>query len=760
MDIARRIADELEVGRGQVEATIGLLDGGATVPFVARYRKEATGGLDDVQLRRLEERLRYLRELEAERERVILSVTEQGKLTPELEAKLREAETLARLDDLYAPYRKKRRTLAQIAREAGLGPLADRLLDEPDVVPEEAAAAFVDAERGVADVDAALDGARHVLVERFAEDADLLADLRDLARATGRLVSKVVDGKQVEGARFRDWFDFGEAVASIPAHRILALLRGEREGALTVRVEIPAPEDGPSEGERRVARRFGIEDRGRPADRWRLLAVRVAWRGRISVGVETFLLGELRERAERQAIGVFASNLRDLLLAPPAGPRVTMGLDPGIRTGVKVAVVDATGKVVDTATVYPFAPRHDVAGARAALTRLLQVHGVELIAIGNGTAGRETDRLVAEVLDGWQGPRPARVTVHEAGASVYSASEVASEELPQLDVTLRGAVSIARRLQDPLAELVKIEPRSIGVGQYQHDVDGRDLARSLDGVVEDCVNAVGVDLNTASPSLLARVAGLGPSVARAIVAWRDEHGAFRQRRQLMDVPRLGPKTWEQCAGFLRIRGGDNPLDASAVHPEAYPVVERLLQRTGRPIHAVLGDAALLRSVDPRSLVDDRFGLPTVRDILAELDKPGRDPRPAFRSAAFQEGVEELKDLRPGMILEGAVTNVTDFGAFVDVGVHQDGLVHVSRLSERFVRDPREIVRAGQIVKVKVIEIDLDRKRVSLSMRLGDEPGAPKPREPRESRDGRGRPQRPPARPEPSMGSLGDLFRRR
>ena len=456
MDIARRIADELEVGRGQVEATIGLLDGGATVPFVARYRKEATGGLDDVQLRRLEERLRYLRELEAERERVILSVTEQGKLTPELEAKLREAETLARLDDLYAPYRKKRRTLAQIAREAGLGPLADRLLDEPDVVPEEAAAAFVDAERGVADVDAALDGARHVLVERFAEDADLLADLRDLARATGRLVSKVVDGKQVEGARFRDWFDFGEAVASIPAHRILALLRGEREGALTVRVEIPAPEDGPSEGERRVARRFGIEDRGRPADRWRLLAVRVAWRGRISVGVETFLLGELRERAERQAIGVFASNLRDLLLAPPAGPRVTMGLDPGIRTGVKVAVVDATGKVVDTATVYPFAPRHDVAGARAALTRLLQVHGVELIAIGNGTAGRETDRLVAEVLDGWQGPRPARVTVHEAGASVYSASEVASEELPQLDVTLRGAVSIARRLQDPLAELVKI----------------------------------------------------------------------------------------------------------------------------------------------------------------------------------------------------------------------------------------------------------------------------------------------------------------
>ena len=713
MDIARRIAEELEVGRGQVDAAVGLLDGGSTVPFIARYRKEVTGGLDDVQLRRLEERLRYLRELESERARVLEAISEQGKLTPDLEARIREADTLARLEDLYAPYRKKRRTLAQIAREAGLEPLADRLLGDPDVVPDEAALAFVDPERGVADAQAALDGARHILVERFAEDADLLADLREWARAAGRVVSKVVDGKQNEGARFRDWFDFSEAVGTIPSHRMLALLRGEREGALTVRIETPVPEEGPSEPERRVARRFGIEDRGRPADRWRLLAVRVAWRGRISVGIESFLLTEVRERAEKQAIGVFASNLRDLLLAPPAGPKVTMGLDPGIRTGVKVAVVDVTGKVVDTATVYPGPPRNDVAGAKAVLERLVRAHGVELISVGNGTASRETERLVADMLEGWQGPKPVRVTVHEAGASVYSASEVASEELPQLDVTLRGAVSIARRLQDPLAELVKIDPKAIGVGQYQHDVDARELARSLEVVVEDCVNAVGVDLNTASPSLLARVAGLGPSLARNIVAWRDEHGAFRDRRQLLDVSRLGPKTWEQCAGFLRIRGGTSPLDASAVHPEAYPVVERLLTKVGRPIHAVLGDGALLRALDPRSLTDDRFGLPTVRDILAELEKPGRDPRPAFKSATFQEGIEDLRDLKLGMILEGAVTNVTDFGAFVDIGVHQDGLVHISRLSDRFVRDPREVVRAGQIVKVKVMEVDLERKRVGL-----------------------------------------------
>jgi uncharacterized protein len=763
-----------------VDAAVKLLDEGATVPFIARYRKEATDGLDDVQLRALEERLRYLRELEAERARVLASLAELGKLDAELEARVREAETKARLDDLYAPHKPKRRTLAQVAREAGLGPLADALLSDPTLEPAAFALQFVDAERGVADGKAALDGARHILVERMAEDADLVADLRQWSREQGRLTSKVVEGKEAAAHQFRDWFDFSEAFATVPSHRALAIFRGEKEGLLTATLATPQPESGPSEPERRVARRFGIVDQGRPADRWLADTARLAWRGRIGVGVQITLLSEVRERAEAAAIDVFGHNLRDLLLAAPAGPQVVLGLDPGIRTGVKVAVVDATGKVLDTATVYPFAPKHDVAGALVALERLCLAHGVQLIAIGNGTASRETERLAADLLARLPTPRPTRVVVSEAGASVYSASEVATEELPGLDVSLRGAVSIARRLQDPLAELVKIDPRSIGVGQYQHDVDTHALARRLDAVIEDCVNGVGVDLNTASPSLLSRVAGLSASVARGVVAWRDAHGAFRSRRQLLEVPRLGARTFEQCAGFMRVRGGDEPLDASAVHPEAYPVAARILAAVGKDVAAVQADPGALRRLDPRRFVDERFGEPTVRDILTELEKPGRDPRPAFRSATYLEGVERVADLRPGMVLEGTVTNVAAFGAFVDVGVHQDGLVHISRLSDRFVRDPREVVRVGQIVQVKVLEVDLARDRVSLTLRMDDVPGEPPPRpapRPGGPPPGRGGPpaggdrRGPPAggdrrgpprreetrRDEGSMGQLGDLF---
>ncbi|MCB9760367.1 MAG: RNA-binding transcriptional accessory protein [Alphaproteobacteria bacterium] len=760
MTVTARIAQELSATLQQVEAAVRLLDEGHTVPFIARYRKEATQGLDDAQLRTLEERLRYLRNLESERERILGAVREQGKLTPELEAKLLDAETLARLEDLWAPYRPKRQTRAQKAIEAGLEPLADALLAHPERAPEARAQGFVDPEKGVETPKDALDGARDILTQRMAEDADLLETLRERLRRHGVVVSAVREGKEAEGARFRDWFDYRERWADLPSHRALALFRGAAEEILSVTLVDEADvADQPSWGQQAIAARYGVADRGRPGDAWLAQVVWLAWKVKVSLRVEVTLMAELRARAEAGAIQVFADNLRDLLLAAPAGPRVVLGLDPGIRTGVKVAVVDHTGKLLDTATVYPHPPKRDVAGALATLRVLVERHGVELIAIGNGTASRETDRLAATLLGEVKGGAVNKVVVNEAGASVYSASALASEELPQTDVSLRGAVSIARRLQDPLAELVKIDPKSIGVGQYQHDVTPSDLARALDAVVEDCVNAVGVDLNTASPALLQRVAGLSPSLARAVVAWRDANGAFRSRKQLLDVPRLGPRTFEECAGFLRIRGGDDPLDASAVHPEAYPVVQRIQAHTGKALGELMGDASLLRRLRPQAFTDETFGVLTVRDILTELEKPGRDPRPAFVAARFKEGVETLTDLKPDMVLEGTVTNVTHFGAFVDIGVHQDGLVHVSQLADRFVKDPREVVRAGQVVTVRVLEVDLERKRVSLSMRSGKAP-------PRQERRGSGRERpaprersRPQKRKEESgFGSFGDLLK--
>jgi uncharacterized protein len=759
VDIVTRIAHELSASPRSVAAAVALLDEGATVPFVARYRKEATGGLDDVQLRALDERLRYLRELEAERGRILEALREQGVLDAALEARILEADTKSRLDDLYLPYRKRRKTRADKAREAGLEPLLDALLADPRLDPERTAAAYVSPEHELPDAKAALEGARWILMDRFGLDADLVADLREWVRAHARVASKVIDGKQTEGARFRDWFDYAEPFANVPSHRAMALFRGRTDGVLEVGLQLPEFE-GLAPPERRLARAFGIEDRGRPADAWLIAGVRLGWKAKLLTRIELALLTELRERAEEGAIHVFARNLRDLLLAAPAGAKITMGLDPGIRTGVKVVVIDPTGKLLDAATVYPFPPKRDEEGSLTTLAGLVRKHGVELIAIGNGTASRETDRLAIELINRLPSPRPTKVIVSEAGASVYSASEIGSEELPQLDVSLRGAVSIARRLQDPLAELVKIDPKAIGVGQYQHDVPQGALSRSLDGVVEDCVNAVGVDLNTASPALLARVSGLSTTLARHVVAWRDEHGAFRSRRQLLDVPRLGAKTFEQCAGFLRIRDGAEPLDATGVHPEAYPVVQRIQKQLGRPVAELMGNHAALRALRPEAFTDERFGLPTVRDILAELEKPGRDPRPRFETATLLEGVERLEDLVPGMITEGTVTNVTAFGAFVDIGVHQDGLVHISRLSDRFVRDPHEVVHAGQVVRVKVLEVDLPRKRVSLSMRMDDEPGQitkrggsePRPPKPDDRRGG-------PARGREHMGSLGDLLRR-
>ena len=717
--IIRRIATELAVREPQVAATIALLDEGSTVPFIARYRKEATGGLDDTQLRTLDERLTYLRDLEDRRAAILSSISEQGKLTDALKAKLDEAETKARLEDLYLPFKPKRRTKAQIAREQGLAPLAEGLLTDPSQVPDVLAATFVDADKGVADVKAALDGARQILMEQFAEDADLLGRLREHLWDSGVLTAQLVDGMADKGAKFADYFDYSETIRTVPSHRALALLRGRTENVLSLKL-VPADE---AVCERMIAVRFGITDQGRPADAWLLDTVRWTWKVKLHLHVELELVSRLREAAEAEAIRVFALNLKALLLQAPAGMLPTLGLDPGIRTGVKAAALDATGKVVDTATLYPFPPRNDLEGSLAALAALCRRHAIRLIAIGNGTASRETERLVAEMNKRHPELKVQKVVVNEAGASVYSASELAAREFPDMDVTLRGAVSIARRLQDPLAELVKIDPKSIGVGQYQHDVNQTQLGHSLDAVVEDCVNAVGVEVNTASAALLARVAGLSSTVAGNIVAFRDRNGPFPDRESLKQVERLGAKAFEQSAGFLRIRNGRNPLDASAVHPESYPVVQAILARCNQPITAVIGDTALLRRLSPTEFVNDRFGEPTVRDIIKELEKPGRDPRPDFKTASFQDGVEEIKDLKPGMVLEGCVTNVTNFGAFVDIGVHQDGLVHISALADHFVKDPHTVVHPGDVVRVKVLEVDLPRKRIALTMRMGDVPAA-------------------------------------
>ncbi len=712
--VSRRIADELSVRDEQVRAAVELLDGGSTVPFIARYRKEVTGGLDDAQLRQLEERLHYLRELDERRASILESIRGQGKLDAALEQQIMLAETKARLEDIYLPYKPKRRTKAQIAREAGHEPVADALLGDPTTDP-----AQYTAEQ--------LDGARAILVERFAEDADLVGELRELMWNRGQITSRVRPGKEEAGAKFADYFEFGEPFTKLPSHRILALLRGEKEEVLTLHLEPDIEEPEPGERsiyEGRIALKFDIADQGRPADTWLLDTVRWAWRTKLQVSLGIDIRMRLRQSAEKDAVDVFAANLRDLLLAAPAGTRTTMGLDPGFRTGVKVAVVDGTGKVVATETIYPHKPQGQTEKSLAVLGALVARFGVELIAIGNGTASRETDALAAELISRIPENKPTKIVVSEAGASVYSASAYASQELPELDVSLRGAVSIARRLQDPLAELVKIDPKSIGVGQYQHDVSETLLARSLGAVVEDAVNAVGVDVNTASVPLLARVSGVSTAVAESIVAHRNQNGPFRNRTALRDVPRLGPKAFEQCAGFLRIREGDDPLDNSAVHPEAYPVVRRIVDSTGRGVLEIIGNTTVLKSLRPADFTDERFGLPTVTDIISELEKPGRDPRPEFKTAEFAAGVEKVADLQPGMVLEGVVTNVAAFGAFVDVGVHQDGLVHVSAMSHNFVRDPREVVKSGDVVKVKVLEVDVPRQRIGLSLRLDDEPGKP------------------------------------
>ena len=726
LSIENRIAAEIAAQPAQVVAAVALLDGGATVPFIARYRKEVTGGLDDTQLRLLEERLGYLRELEERREAVLSSIAEQGKLSDALKEQILAADTKARVEDLYLPYKPKRRTKAQIAREAGLQTLADALRAAPASVPETLALGYVDAARDVADAKAALDGARAIVLEEFSEDATLVGELREWLFGVGQIRAKVVEGKQNEGAKYRDYFDHAEAIRSIPSHRLLALFRARNEGILDLALEPGADrEAGNAYAEGRIALHFGIESRGRPGDAWLRECCRLLWRVKLSPQLTLDLFGRAREAGEAEAIRVFGNNLKDLLMAAPAGQRVVMGLDPGIRTGVKVAMVDATGKLLGSGTIYPHEPRNEWDRSIAYLAAACRQFDVGLIAIGNGTASRETDKLAGELMRKHADLKVAKVVVSEAGASVYSASELAAKEFPDLDVSLRGAVSIARRLQDPLAELVKIEPKAIGVGQYQHDVNQIKLARSLDGVVEDCVNAVGVDVNTASAALLARVAGLAPAVAENVVKYRDANGAFRTREAIRKVPRLGDKAFEQCAGFLRVTRGDNPLDASAVHPESYPVVERIVGASGRGVQQIIGDSAFLRSLKAESYVDERFGVPTVRDILRELEKPGRDPRPQFHMAQFADGIEEVKDLQPGMVLEGRVSNVAAFGAFVDIGVHQDGLVHVSALSSKFVKDPRDAVKAGDIVKVKVLEVDLARKRIALTMRLDDPIGEPR-----------------------------------
>lgn len=758
--VQQRIADELGVHEHQVGATVALLDEGATVPFIARYRKERTGGLDDIQLRTLEERLRYLRELEERRAAVLESVREQGKLDDALEAQILLADTKARLEDIYLPYKPKRRTKAQIAREAGLEPLADGLLADPSQDPQAVAAGYLNPEAGVDDAAAALAGARAILVERFTEDADLIGTLREQVWTAGRMTAKVREGKEQAGAKFADYFAFAEPLTKLPSHRVLAMLRGEKEEVLDLTIDPHGDSTGDDGAgaayEGQIARRFGIRDEGRPADQWLAETVRWAWRTRILLRLDLDLRTRLREAAEEEAIRVFATNLRDLLLAAPAGTRATLGLDPGFRTGVKVAVVDATGKVVATDTIYPHQPANRWNESLATLERLAREHDVELVAIGNGTASRETDKLAADLVK--LRPGLTKVMVSEAGASVYSASAFASQELPGMDVSLRGAVSIARRLQDPLAELVKIDPKSIGVGQYQHDLPDFALSRSLDAVVEDCVNAVGVDLNTASTPLLSRVSGITPGLAENIVAHRENHGPFRTRTALKEVARLGPKAFEQCAGFLRIREGDDPLDASGVHPEAYPLVRRIVDTSGRELKGLLGDTRTLREFRPADFADEVFGVPTVTDVLRELEKPGRDPRPSFQTATFSDGVEKLTDLTPGMRLEGVVTNVAAFGAFVDVGVHQDGLVHVSAMSKRFVSDPREVVKPGDVVKIKVLDVDVDRKRISLTLRLDDELPAPGGGG-RQPRGGGGRPQRKPKPGSTTGGAIADAFRR-
>jgi protein Tex len=763
--IEHRIAIELSVRPSQVIAAVQLLDEGATVPFIARYRKEVTGGLDDTQLRTLEERLTYLRELEERREAIVASIEEQGKMTPELKSEILQAETKQRLEDLYLPYKQKRRTKAQIAREAGIAPLAEALLNDPNLVPETEAAKYFNTEAGFADTKAVLDGARQILMEQFAEDAQLLGALREYLEEHGVVKSVVAEGKENEGAKFRDYFDYSEPLVDIPSHRALALFRGRNEGMLQVSLVLDSELDaetkpvGHNPCESRIAARFGIKDQGRPADKWLSDTVRWTWKIKVFMHLELELMNALRERAEEEAIRVFGRNLKDLLLAAPAGPRAVLGLDPGIRTGCKIAVVDRTGKLLDTATIYPHEPRNDWEGSLHVLAALCAKHQVELISIGNGTASRETDKLVADLMKRYPAMKLTKIMVSEAGASVYSASEFAAKEFPELDVSLRGAVSIARRLQDPLAELVKIEPKAIGVGQYQHDVSQTRLAKALDAIVEDCVNAVGVDLNTASVALLTRISGLNSSLAANIVAYRDIHGAFPDRQALLKVPRLGDKTFEQAAGFLRIMNGDNPLDASAVHPEAYPVVERILADIKKGIKEVIGDSRTVKSVNAAKYADDKFGLPTVQDILKELEKPGRDPRPEFKAATFREGVEKLSDLEPGMMLEGVVTNVANFGAFVDIGVHQDGLVHVSALADRFVKDPHEVVKAGDIVKVKVLEVDLQRQRVALTMRMSDTPTQKKGMPPSAGGNRPGQvPQRRDARPtQPSQGAMAAAF---
>ena len=717
------IASELKARAEQVDAAVRLLDEGNTVPFIARYRKEVTGGLDDTQLRQLESRLGYLRELDDRRQSILKSIDEQGKLTPELANAINGTLNKTELEDLYLPYKQKRRTRGQIAIEAGLEPLAETLWQEPSHDPEQLAATYVGADKGVADVRAALDGARYILMERFAEDATLLAKVRDYLWKNAHVVARVVEGKEEEGAKFRDYFDHHEALSGVPSHRALAMFRGRNEGVLQLSLNAdPQFEEAPREsyGETLIVEHLNLRLNNAPADSWRKAVVSWTWRIKVLLHLETELMGTIRERAEDEAINVFARNLHDLLMAAPAGMRSTMGLDPGLRTGVKVAVVDATGKLVATDTIYPHTGQ--MAKAATAVAALCAKHQVELVAIGNGTASRETERFFLDVQKQYPAINAQKVIVSEAGASVYSASELAALEFPDLDVSLRGAVSIARRLQDPLAELVKIDPKSIGVGQYQHDVSQSQLAKKLDAVVEDCVNAVGVDLNTASVALLTRVAGLTCMMAQNIVSWRDENGRFQNRQQLLKVSRLGPKAFEQCAGFLRINHGDNPLDASTVHPEAYPLVERILAATEQALSALMGNSGGLRDLNARDFTDERFGLPTVTDIIKELEKPGRDPRPEFKTAQFAEGVETLNDLLPGMILEGAVTNVTNFGAFVDIGVHQDGLVHISSLSDKFVEDPHQVVKAGDIVKVKVMEVDMQRKRIALTMRLDEQPG--------------------------------------
>lgn len=718
------IAAELGVKLEQITASINLLDEGSTVPFISRYRKEVTGGLDDSQLRTLEQRLGYLRELEDRRATILKSIEEQDKLTEDLKKAILAAETKTVLEDLYLPYKPKRRTRGQIAIEAGLEPLADLLFGDPAENPEQKAESYIDADKGVADVKAALEGARYILMERFSEDAKLLGQLRETIKSEGVLISSVFTGKEQEGEKFQDYFDYREAYKKVPSHRALALFRGRNEGILRVSLNLDLPDDfkGAHPCESKIAAHFGIADQGRAADTWLLECVRWTWRVKLLTHIELDLMNDLRDRAEDEAITVFANNLKDLLMAAPAGPKACIGLDPGLRTGVKVAVIDATGKLVDHCAIYPHAPKNQWDQSINTLAMLAKKHKIDLVAIGNGTASRETDKLAADLIKLHADLNLKKIMVSEAGASVYSASEFAAKEFPDLDVTIRGAVSIARRLQDPLAELVKIEPKAIGVGQYQHDVNQFKLAKSLDASVEDCVNEVGVDINTASAALLESVSGLNQTTASNIIDFRDAKGAYKNRKEILDVPRMGAKTYEQAAGFLRIMNGENVLDSSSVHPEAYGVVERIAEKNNRPLEKIIGDTAFLRSLNPQDYVDDNFGVPTVADILKELEKPGRDPRPEFKTASFQEGVETIKDLTPGMILEGTVSNVANFGAFVDIGVHQDGLVHISAMSDKFIDDPRKVVKAGDIVKVKVMEVDAARKRIGLSMRLDDEPG--------------------------------------